>query len=196
MSSAERLEDDFPYYSVSNALRIAYTAEAVHLYQRDSTFAQLRGGSVRTKPAPYWEGASAHDRAADAGKVVGMTRRLLSGDLLRTVEAYYLPADRSDIGCLFRKQSACAKLIPVARAAMRSPPPGAFIAAAIWAWAGMGELDTKKWAENLGYGVRTIQTWRSGRRGGSRGVDGALNDNLDLAHRELGQPMREYGLIP
>lgn len=196
MSSVERLEDDFPYYSVGNALRIGYTAEATHLYQRDSTFAQLRGGSVRLKSAPYWQGATAHDRAADAGKVVGITRRLLSGDILLTVEAYYLPADKADLRSLSLKHYTCCKLVPIVRDALRSPPPPEFIDAAILAWAGMGDLDTKKWAEKLGYGTRTIQTWRSGRRGGSRGVEGTLNDNLDLAHRKLGQPMRDYGLIP
>jgi hypothetical protein len=189
------VEDDYPFRSVSHALSCAYLAESRHLYQQDSTFSQLRGGGVRLKASPYWEGATAHDRAAEAGKVVGLVRRTLKGPVLLAVEAYYLPNEYADPNVVFRKQYACASLIPYVRLNMKSPPPDGFLADAVGAWAKIGECENKKWGQALGVNPSTVWRWRAGSKT-SKGIDAILNDCLDLARARLGNPMRDYGLIP
>jgi hypothetical protein len=190
------VEDDYPFHSVSHALSCAYLAESRDLYQRDSTFSQLRGGGVRLKASPYWEGATAHDRAAEAGKVVGLVRRTLKGPVLLAVEAYYLPNDKAEPSVVFLKQYSCASLIPYVRDELPKNASGEFLAAVIAGWSKLVPLDHEEWAERLGVTERTLRMWRNGRRGGSRGIEGALNDYLDEARVRLGNPMRDYGLIP
>ena len=189
------MTDDRPFRSVSHALRVGYGAEARHLYQPDSTFAQLRGGSVRLPTPPYFEGFTAHDRAAEAGKVVGLCRRVLSGAELFAVEAYYLPVDKSEPGVLFRKQHNCSSLIPVVRSSLSSPPPDAFIAAVVGEWANLADINGEALAKDLGVNRSTIMRWRKSEKGG-RAINDTLNDRLDNARRLLGWPMRQYGLVP
>ena len=191
--------EEYPFNSVSNALMRGYAAEARHLYQRDSTFSQYQGGSVRLPSSPYAEGLNAWEKAADAGKVVGLVRRTLSGPVLLAVEAYYLPNEKSDPAVVFRKQYSCSGLIPYVRLNMKAPPPDGFIASAVGAWAGAvkwTDEDNEQWASHLKVSVKTLQRWRFGRQGYTQGMDSMLNDCLDLARRKLGQPMRDYGLIP
>jgi hypothetical protein len=188
-------EQDYPFHSVSNALSRGFAAEARHLYQPDATFSQYQGGSVRLAASPYWQGASAHDRAAEAGKVVGLVRRTLTGPVLLAVEAYYLPNEKSEPNVVFRKQYACTQLIPHVRADISKAPVEGFIADAIGAWAKLCECNNAEWAKELGVNPSTVWRWRAGNQG-NRGIDAVLNDWLDLARARLGNPMREYGLIP
>jgi transposase-like protein len=191
------VSDDRPFRSVSHALRIGYSAEASPLYQRDSTFSQYRPheGGVRLPQPPYFEGFTAHDRAAEAGKVVGITRRTLTGAELFAVEAYYLPNDKSEPGVIFRKQHYCSQLIPIARQAVSSPPPDAFIAAVVREWANLADINGEALAKQLGVNRSTIMRWRKAHKVG-RQINDALNERLDNARRLLGQPMRQYGLVP
>jgi len=185
------MSDERPFHSVSHALRMGYAAEARHLYQPDSTFAQLRGGSVRLPTPPYFEGFTAHDRAAEAGKVVGLCRRVLNGPELFAVEAYYLPNDKAEPGVLFRKQFAASQLVPMARDAAACP--GAYAAAVVAEWAGLGAVDSDKTAKACKVSQRTVQRWN---KAGGRSAHKVLNALLDEARKRLGTPMREYGLIP
>ena len=185
------MSDERPFHSVSHALLMGYAAEARHLYQRDSTFAQLRGGSVRLPTPPYFEGFTAHDRAAEAGKVVGLCRRILKGPELYAVEAYYLPVDRSEPSVMFRKEVAASQLVPIARDAAACP--GAFASAVVAEWAGFGSAKSEDVAKQCNVSQRTIQRWH---KAGGRSAHRVLNAILDEARKRLGNPMREYGLIP
>jgi len=185
------MSDERPFNSVSHALRMGYAAEARHLYQPDSTFAQLRGGSVRLPTPPYFEGFTAHDRAAEAGKVVGLCRRILKGPELFAVEAYYLPNDKAEPKVIDAKNYAASQLLPLAMDA--SGLQGRVAAAVIAEWAGFGQVNGEKLAKKCGVHRSTISRWM---KAGGRTAHKVLNAKLDDARKRLGNPMREYGLIP
>jgi hypothetical protein len=146
---------------------------------------------VRLPTPPYFEGFTAHDRAAEAGKVVGLCRRTLKGPELFAVEAYYLPNDRAEPGVMFRKQFAASQLVPMARDAAACP--GAYAAAVVAEWANIVTLNTDEVAKACKVSQRTVQRWN---KAGGRSAHKVLNALLDEARKRLGTPMREYGLIP
>jgi hypothetical protein len=195
-------EQDYPFRSVSNALRYGYNGEAKQLC-RGSAIASLYrppAGDIYSEPeqtpTPYWHGASALDRAAEAGKVVGLVRRTLFAPVLTAVEAYYLPADLSRPDILFRKHHHCSQLIPFVRKNVKGSPDGKVLELAISVWAGLIENPKRDDAKDAGVSVRTVERLKSKRIGYVRDAEGLLNEYLDSARRQLGEPMRAYGLIP
>ena len=191
-------EDDFPFHSVSHALTRGYEAECHLSYQPVSAFSQYRPeeGGVRLPAEPYWQGATAADRAAEAGKVVGLVRRTLSGPVLFAVEAYYLPNDKAEPRVVFQKHYACCQLIPHVRKGIKSAPADEVLQVVISLWAKLIEEPKEDVAQDANVSRRTIKRLANGTTGYKRAADGLLNDYLDDARRRLGEPMRAYGLIP
>ena len=189
---------DVPFRSVSHALRAGYEAECHLSYQPVSAFSQYRPeeGGVRLPPEAYWQGATANDRAAESGKVVGLVRRTLSGPVLFAVEAYYLPNDKAEPRVVFQKQYACSQLIPHVRNGIKHAPEAQVLQVVIWLWARLIEEPKSDVAQEVGVSTRTVKRLTTGTTGYKRAADGLLNDYLDDARRKLGEPMRAYGLIP
>jgi hypothetical protein len=71
--------------------------------------------------------------------------------------------------------------------------PGAYAAAVVAEWAGLGAVDSDKTAKACKVSQRTVQRWN---KAGGRSAHKVLNAVLDEARKRLGNPMREYGLIP
>jgi hypothetical protein len=185
--------DDAPYTSVNQALRSAYGSEGRYVIQMSQAIAGLRGGGVRIRPNPYWEGLTAWERVAQAALTLLLVRQTLQGVKLLVVEAHYtVPADDN---LTLRKQGRLIALSERVCGAIDTKPDSRYLLAAVAAWAGFGELDDKEWSKQLSVHTKTLQRWRVGRGEYGQGITGVLDDWLDGARRELGGPMREAGLI-
>lgn len=199
---------DTPYTSVNQALRSAYGSEALDVVQMSHAIASLRGGGVRVRSNPYWDGLTAWERIAQAAMTLALVQQTLRGARLAAVEAYYtaakLPVARpdgkpnecsGDANLILRKQGRLIALSQRLCGLTDGNPDSGYVLAAVGAWAGFNELDDKAWSERLKVHIKTLQRWRIGRGEYGQGITGMLDDWLDGARRELGGPMREAGLI-
>lgn len=198
---------DTPYTSVNQALRSAYGSEARHVIQMSQAISGLRGGGVRIRSNPYWEGLTAWERIAQAAMTLSLVQQTLRGPRLLTVEAFYTvaklpearkdgrPSDTADANLMVRKQGRLVALSQRIHDLIDGNPDSRYVLAAVGAWAGFNKLDNDAWSKSLGVHKKTLQRWRVGRGEYGQGIEGILDDWLDGARRELGRPMREAGLI-
>lgn len=182
---------DTPFKSVSHALSEAYKWQAIFPVEISSIYRDLRGGTVRLAV----DEMSVHDHKAQSALTLNLISRVLDQEGQEIINLKYIvPTTMSLAG----DKELNARLIGERLYQRMHRAEKWFLVDCAREWGGLPNLRTiSEWAKELGRDESTLRTWRNGRP--SKYLLGAfelMDDMLRRAKSELGDPMREAGLIP